>query len=189
MPLRIVSPRLIGSLFLLVCTSVLSAQLTSTTQSITVTAQAPESISIVLTVGGPVSITLPTSLGLVTNGNVTPAWTTSWVLASSRTSVKVYAYFAAASALVGVNPSNVIPAVNFIGRANGGASTAFSAAAVSPVSAGGAGLLVSTTAINSGNQTGSKSDTLALSLTTNLSTFYATDNYTGVLNIQAQATP
>jgi hypothetical protein len=184
---KIASRKPIGILIVLGFAPLLSAQLSSGSKTITVTAQAPESISIALTVGGPVSITLPTAQGQVTNGNVVPAWTTSWVLASSRTAVKVYAFFTGATALTGLNPMNTISALNFLGQANGGTSTAFSAAAVSAV-AMGTGVLVSTTTITSGNLTGSKSDTLALSLVNNTGVF-ATDTYTGVLNIQAQATP
>ena len=182
---QILSPNLIGALCGLGFASLLSAQLTSGTQNITVNVQAAESISIVLTVGGPVNIPLP-SVGQTNGGSVVPAWTTSWVLASSRTSVKVYAYFVGAP--LGTNPANDIPAANFLGRANGGVLTTFSAGAIAAVNPLGVGMLVSTTAITSGNLTGSKSDSLALSLTTG-SNNYVIDNYTGVLNIQAQATP
>ncbi|MCU1260061.1 MAG: hypothetical protein JWO80_2946 [Bryobacterales bacterium] len=185
---KIGSPKLIGVVFVLGFAPLLSAQLSSGLQTITVTAQSAESIGISLNVGGPVSITLPNSLGKVTNGNVVPAWTTSWVLSSSRTAVKVYAFFSGTTALTGLNPINTIPAVDFFGQANGGAFTAFSTAAVAPVAIMGTGMLVSTTPITSANLTAMKSDSLVLSLTSN-TTVFATDTYTGVLNIQAQATP
>jgi hypothetical protein len=104
---RIVPLKSIGALLLLGFASVVSAQLKSSVQSITVTAQSSESISIALTTGGPVSITLPSALGQVSQGNVVPAWTTSWVLSSGRTAVSTYAYFVSANALIGLNPTNV----------------------------------------------------------------------------------
>ena len=184
---RIVYPKAAAAVLALGFSSMLCAQLNSAAQNITVTAQGSESISITLTTGGPVTFTLPDTVAKVAIGSVAPAWTTSWVLSASRTSVKVFAYFSSTTALTGANPANFIPAADFIGVANGGAQTTFSAGAVTAVSTG-VGMLVSTTAITSGNLTGSKNDTLALSLVNNSGVF-TTDSYTGVLNIQAQATP
>jgi hypothetical protein len=183
----IASPKLLGALFVFGSASLLSAQLNSSAQTIAVTAQAPESISISITTGGPVNFPI-LGIGQASPGSVNPGWTTSWVLNANRTSVKVYAYFGSTTALTGANPMNTIPASDISGQANGGAQTAFTTGAVAPVSAG-SGMLVSTTAITGANLTAMKSDKLNLFLTVPTGGVFANDTYTGSLFIQAQATP
>ena len=180
----------VGVLFVPGCAFVASAQLNSASRNITITATAAESISIVINSGATVSFALP-GVGASSAGSAAASWTTSWVLASGRTSVKVYAYFLSATALTGTNPSNTISANSFQGQANGGSATVFSGGAIAAVNTGGAGMLVSNTAITGANLSSSKTDTLALTLlgpVQNIDIFPA-DTYTGVLNIQAQATP
>jgi hypothetical protein len=186
---KFVSLKLAGALFVLGFASVLSAQLNSGSQAITVTASTAESISIAINSGGTVHFAIPGPVGS-SAGSVVPSWTTSWVLNSSRTSVKVYAYFIGSVALTGTNPSNTIPGAAFLGQANGGSATPFNSGAVTAVTPAGAGMLVSTTAITGANLTSSKTDSLAMTLAgLGVNTPYVTDTYTGVLNIQAQATP
>lgn len=178
----------IGIVLALGCASLLSAQLTSGQQSISITAHAAESISISVNSRSSVSFTLPQSAGMVALGSVTPSWTTSWVLASSRTAVKVYAYFIGATALTGLNVANTIAATSFSGAANGGSVTAFSSGAITAVNTGGAGMLVSSTTITGANLTSTKTDSLALYYGIG-SIIPSTDTYSGTLLIQAQATP
>jgi hypothetical protein len=185
---QFVSSQSIRALLVLGFAPVLSAQLNSSTQAINITAHTAESISVSLTAGSTVTFTLPATLGNVILGSATPAWTTSWVLQSSRTAVKTYVYFVTPTALIGLNAANVIPGTGFLGTANGGSQTAFTAAAVSAFGMGGAGMLVSTTTINSANLTGSKNDSLVLGLQA-IGSLYTPDTYTGSLFIQAQATP
>jgi hypothetical protein len=186
---KLASSNSIGAFLLLGFTSVLSAQLKSSVQSITVTAQAAESISITIISGGTVNFAIP-GVGSSSTGSVVPSWTTSWVLSSSRTSVKVYAYFFGSPALMGIH-GNTIPGGSFSGQANGGALTSFSTAGVSDLIGNSSGMLVSTTAITSGNLTGNKTDSLALSLFGGVQATdaIAADTYSGSLLIQAQATP
>jgi hypothetical protein len=183
---RIASPKLIGALLGLGFASMLSAQLTSAQQTITVTAQAAESISIVINTGATVNFTIP-ALHSQTSGSVVPSFTTSWVLASSRTSVKVYMW--SFDGLTGQSTGTNIPNTSFSGQANGGSSVPFTTLAVQGLGTTGAGMLVSTTAINSGNLTSSKTDSVALFLLGPNSTAYPTDVYNGTLTILAQATP
>jgi hypothetical protein len=172
-----------GIILVLGCTSLLSAQLNSGQQTISITAHTTESIGISITNGSTVNFSLQGGAG-----SAVPTFTTSWVLASSRTALKVYAYFQGATALTGLNPANTIAATSFSGSADGGVFTNFSSAAVTAVSPGGVGVFVSNTQITSGNLTSSKTDSLGLALNTG-STPFTADTYTGTLVIQAQATP
>ncbi len=179
------STMLAGLLLALGCASTLSAQLNSTVSTISLHATTSESISISITAGAAVTFSGIVA-GTSVPGNVVPAFTTTWILDGSRTSVKVYAYFSSSNALVGSGSmADVIPASALSGTPTGGMGTAFTGT----VPFGGSnGLLVSTTAISSANLSSSKSDTVALTLNVPTAGF-ASDTYTGTLNIQAQATP
>jgi hypothetical protein len=187
---RIASPKPIGALLALGFASMLSAQLNSAQQSVTLTAQAAESISIVMNAGATLNFTIP-GINSQTMGSVVPSFTTSWVLAASRTSVKVYMW--SFSGLTGQSTGTNIPNTSFTGQANGGSFMPFSTQAVQGAGTTGAGIVVSTTTIGSGNLTSSKTDSVALNLLGPCCgpsvTPYPTDVYNGTLTILAQATP
>ena len=118
------------------------------------------------------------------NGSAPVSITTTWALAKTRTSVKLYAYFASANALTDGAGDN-IPVANVTGSINGGAAGAFTGA--TPFS-GSTGVTVFTQAIGAAGTFNSSHgpDTIALTINTaGLALPAAT--YTGVLNIQAQA--
>jgi hypothetical protein len=109
--------------------------------------------------------------------------TTTWALAKTRTSVKLYAYFASANALTDGAGDN-IPTSSVTGSVNGGAAAPFTS--VTPYAANG--MTVFTQAIGGVGTFNSSHgpDTIGLTISTaGLSLPAAT--YTGVLNVQAQA--
>ena len=156
------------------------AQLNSNNATVNLNAILAESLTVA---AGPATI----NFALVPNGTAVgsaPASiTTTWALAKTRTSVKLYAYFASANALTDGVGDN-IPTSKVTGSVNGAAAAAFTSA--TPFGANG--MTVFTQAIGGAGTFNSTHgpDTIAMTIdTTGLALPAAT--YTGVLNIQAQA--
>ena len=155
------------------------AQLNSNQATVALNATLAESLTV--TAGpGTVSFILPAAG--VANGNSAVTVDTAWVLAPTRTSVNLYAYFSSTTALTD-GAGNNIPTSNVSGSVNAGAYGAFT---------GGAGpfgtesIHVFNQAITSANWSSSRSDSVALRIdTTGLG--LPSGTYTGTLNIQAQA--
>jgi hypothetical protein len=140
------------------------------TEALTVTAS-PATVNFTLVPNGTATGSAPVSI------------TTTWALAKTRTSVKLYAYFASANALTDGVGDN-IPSANVTGAVNGGAAAAFTSA--TPLAANG--MTVFTQAIGAAGTFNSSHgpDTIGLVINTaGLALPAAT--YTGVLNVQAQA--
>ena len=155
-------------------------------------AQVSDSLSVQINSGSSLSISslTPGAVNSFSGGPV--SITTSWTsLKSSRTAVKLYAYFASAtSALVHTNSLNTtnIPSTAIQVRMNGsGGYNPLSS--TTPFNASASGRLLFTQTINFGNRTSSRTDAMDVQL--NLTTLpqLPADTYTGTLRIQAQATP
>jgi hypothetical protein len=117
------------------------------------------------------------------NGSATITVNTSWTLRPSVGTVTTYAYFTSAVAALTDGASDNIPSSSVSGSVNGGAFGAFTGA--SPFAAGSS-ITLSSTKILGFNKTGNHTDTINMRInTTGLS--LPAGNYTGVLNIQAQA--
>lgn len=157
------------------------AQLNSNNATVNLNAVLAETLTVA---AGPATVNFtPLAPNGTTNGDNPVAITTTWALKSTRTSVKLYAYFTSANALTDGAGDN-IPTSKVTGKIDGAAvgvpftsATPFGANGVTVFTAalGGAGTFNSTHA-----------DTIALTIdTTGLALPAAT--YTGVLNVQAQA--
>ena len=155
--------------------------LNSNNATVNLNAILSESLTVV---AGPATVNFtPLAPNGTTNGDNPVAITTTWALKNTRTSVKLYAYFASANALTDGAGDN-IPTSKVTGKIDGAAvgvpftsATPFGANGVTVFTAalGGAGTFNSTHA-----------DTIAMTIdTTGLALPAAT--YTGVLNVQAQA--
>jgi len=155
------------------------AQVNSNNATVTLTANMVESLSVSAT---PSAVNFTLAASGTSTGSAPVVITTTWTLAKSRTSVKLYAYFASATALTD-GASDNIPAANVTGALNAGTAAAFNSA--TPFSA--SGLTLFTQAITASNDNSSHGpDSLVLAINTaGLALPAAT--YTGVLNIQAQA--
>ncbi len=158
------------------------AQLNSGPSTVALSATLSESLTLAVS-PGTVNFTLvPNGTA---NGNSAVSITTTWVLARTRTSVSVYAYFTSTTALTdGGSPANTVATSKFNGNINGGAYSAFTGGS-SPWGANS--ILVYTQSLGgAGTFNSSHTDTLGLQVdTTGLSLPAGT--YTGTLNIQAQA--
>ena len=165
--------------------SLASAQaLNSTAQTITLNATLAESLTVSLS-GNVVNFAL-TSGAAANPGDTNITATTSWVLASGRTAVGVYAYFTDGTAAL-TGGGNNIPSSAFLISDNGGASTALT----NTVAFGGAnaGLQMENIAITNANRAGTVDDVMAFNIDLSALTQLPAAAYTGTLNIQAQATP
>lgn len=156
------------------------AQVNSNVANVLLNAPLAESVTIA---AGPGTV----NFALVPNGpaagSAPVTVTTSWALIKTRTSVKLYAYFASANALNDGAGDN-IPNTSVKGSINGGALAAFSTA--TPYG-GNFGLTVFNQAIAAANANSTHGpDTIALTIdTTGLGIPAGT--YTGTLILEAQA--
>ncbi|HTV81423.1 MAG TPA: hypothetical protein VME18_02140 [Acidobacteriaceae bacterium] len=161
-----------------------AASTTSNAASVNLTATLNESLSI--STGSTSAVTFALADGQTVDGNAAVPVTTTYVLLPSRTTVKVYGYFASSTAALTDNyttPDN-IPSSDVL--AEGGAlntPTAFSGTN-SGFGGASASLLLDTVS-TSGGFVGSKADSISLEIATPSSLPAGT--YTGVLTFQAQA--
>lgn len=156
------------------------AQLNSNNATVNLNAPLAESLTVA---AGPATVNFTLVPNGAAAGSAPVSITTTWALAKTRTSVKLYAYFSSANALTDGAGDN-IPTSNVTGSVNGGAAAAFTSA--TPFGANG--MTVFTQAIGGAGTFNSSHgpDTIGLTInTTGLALPAAT--YTGVLNIQAQA--
>src|SRR5215467_10784864 len=167
-------------------TSLASAQAANSgAQTIALNATLAESLTLSLSAN---SVNFTLAAGSAANaGSTNITATTSWVLKPGRTAVGVYAYFGNAAAALTDGAGNNIPSSAFFISDNGGASTALT----NTVAFGGAnaGLQLANVAITGANKNANRTDAMVFNI--NLTTLpqLPAAAYTGVLNIQAQATP
>jgi hypothetical protein len=158
------------------------AQLNSNNATVNLNAKLSESLTVA---AGPATVNFtPLAPNGPTAGDNPVSITTTWALAKTRTSVKLYAYFGSVNALTDGAGDN-IPVANVTGSVNGGAAAAFTGA--TPFG-GATGMTVFTQAIGGAGTFNSSHgpDTIAMTINTaGLALPAAT--YTGVLNVQAQA--
>ena len=150
-----------------------------------------ESLTVTVNSGSTVNFTLAPNLNS-NPGSTTSSVTTAWVLKPGRTNIAVWAYFSSAAAAL--NPTTAgntatIPS-SAIGVQVNGAGGFNSCTTVSPFNAAASGVLIGNTSITGNTNTNSsRTDTLAYNIDTTVVPQLPADTYTGVLNIQAQATP
>jgi hypothetical protein len=161
--------------------------------SVSITAGLTESLTVTVTSGSTINFTLSPNTA-VNSGSATTAITTTWVLKPGRTKVQVWAYFSSATqALLHQTAGNATDITSSMVKIQVGGAGLFN-----PVTqTGPAGFGVAGSALQIGpdititaaNKNGFRNDTLAYQIDTTLATQLQADNYTGTLNIQAQATP
>jgi hypothetical protein len=155
------------------------AQLNSNQVNVTLNATLAESLTVSSSAG---TLTVP----IVPNGTgaASPALTitSTWALAKTRTSVKLFAYFASAAAALSDGAGDNIPSANVLGSVNAGAYGPFTnVGAFTNNSIQMFSLTGGTLTFN-----GTRNDTLNLEInTTGLGLPAAA--YTGTLSLQAQA--
>jgi hypothetical protein len=171
---------ILGALGLMVIMSQASnAQLNSTIAPVTLTATLGESLTVS---AAPTTVTFALVPSGTVGGSAPVVITTSWALAKSRATMKVFASFTSATALTDGSGDN-IPTANVLGAVNAIPAAPFT---------GGTGpfgvnsIQVYSTAVGAGTYNSTHTDNLGLSInTTGLGLPAAV--YNGTLNIQAQA--
>ncbi len=164
-----------------------AAQLNSNEATVTLNATLLESLTVSVLPG---LVDFSLTSGSATNpGNTSVAVTTSWALALTRNTVKLYAYFSSSSVALahsGVSNTVDIPSARVEVSVNGGANLPFDQTVA--FGAANAGRQLFSQALTVLNIAGSRTDTLALNI--NLSSFVLpADVYTGTLRLRAQGTP
>jgi hypothetical protein len=140
-------------------------------ESLTVVA-GPATVNFVLVPNGPAPGSAPVTI------------TTSWALAKTRTSVKLFAYFSTPNALTDGVGDN-IPYGSVTGSVNGGAAAPFTGVTAYGAANGLTVFSVSPLGAGTYNSTHGP-DTIALVINT-AGLGLPAGTYTGVLNVQAQA--
>lgn len=150
-----------------------------------------ESLTVTVSSGTSINFTLAPNTA-ANNGSSSSTITTAWSLKPGRNNIAIWAYFTSATAAL--NPvtagnSFTIPSsavkiqVNRAGLFNPCSN-------VSPFNGAASGLQIGTTSITgNSNVIGTRTDTLNYQIDTTVVPQLPADTYTGVLNIQAQATP
>lgn len=164
-----------------------AAPLNSNTPTVALSASMNESLSLSVTVNT-VNFTLVD--GQTVAGSAAVPITTNWVLLPSRTSVKLYSFFASSTAALtdGYTTPDNIPSSDVLGQVTTGLPTTFTAfSQTAPFGASGAGLQLYTQAISSSssNFVGTRTDNLSLEIAT--PTTLPAGTYTGTLTLEAQA--
>jgi hypothetical protein len=168
-----------------------AAPASSNTATVQFNATLSESLTVTVNSGSTVNFTLAPNT--TTNaGSTSSSVTTAWVLKPGRTNIAVWAYFSSATAAL--NPTTVgntatIPS-SAISVQVGGTGPFNACTTVSPFNAAASGVLIGNTSITGNtNSNSSRTDSLAYNIDTTAVPQLPADTYTGVLNIQAQATP
>jgi len=110
--------------------------------------------------------------------------TTNWSLAGTPT-MSLWGSFAAAATALTDGVGNNIPSGNVLGSINGGGAAAFTG--TGPFGGAGAGLQIYSQVITAPTATGTRNDTLALSINLTTQPGLPSGTYTGTLSLQAQA--
>lgn len=175
----------------------LRAQENSNAGTVVLNAKVTESLSVIVTGGPTVDFTLQPNTA-ANAGNTTTTIKTSWVLQFGRTALGVWAWVPNGAAALTDGAGGNIPASAVTAAAAGSGSAG---GALNTSASGGAGVPAfvtpsSATGVQIGqvrfflffNLTGSTTTTLTWNINTTGLTL-AAGTYTGIVNIQAQATP
>lgn len=174
-----------------------NAQLNSAATTVTLNATLAESLTVTVTSGGTVSIPL-TANTAANPGLSTSTIQTAWVLGAGRTGVTVWAWVPDGTSALNDGAGDKIPAGAVTAAAAGSGSAG---GLLNNVTSGGAGVptfitpaaatgvKIGTVAITAANKASNTTTTLTWNINTTGIPQLPAGNYTGTVNIQAQATP
>ncbi|MGH9782567.1 MAG: hypothetical protein ACRD88_00130 [Terriglobia bacterium] len=112
--------------------------------------------------------------------------TTNWSLnPGGGPTMSLYGYFTSAGTALADGGGNSIPSANVLGSVNGGGAVAFTG--TGPFGAAGASLQIYSLGITAANKTGTRNDTLDMSINLTSLPNLPAGTYTGTLSLQAQA--
>lgn len=166
------------------------AQVNSNLGNVVINARLRESMTVTVNNGATVSIPLSPNTAVNSGSNTTNA-TLSWSLQPGRQNIAIWAYFSsAASALVHQTPGNLVDIPSSAVQIQVVGITGFNPmTAVNPFNSAASGALLANIPINNGNLQGNVTGNLAYQINTTVVPQLPADNYIGILNLQAQATP
>jgi hypothetical protein len=165
-----------------------AASVNSNTVSVTLNAAMSESLTVSLTLS---TVTFGLVSGVTIGGSAAVPITTTWALLPSRSSVKLYGYFASSTAALtdGLTTPDNIPSSSVFGQMTTGSPVVFTpfTQTASGFGAASASLLLFNQTISLGNSNfiGTRVDNLLIQIATPLTLPAGT--YTGTLSLQAQA--
>ena len=165
-----------------------ASSLNSNSPTVALNATLSESLTVSSSVG---TVNFALVDGSTVTGSAAVPITTTWVLGPSRTSVKLYGFFASSTAALtdGYTTPDNIPSADVLGQVTTGVPstyTAFSQTAAGFGAASASLLLVNQTiSSSSANFVGNRTDNLSLEIVTPATLPAGT--YTGTLTLQAQA--
>lgn len=174
-----------------------NAQLNSNAPTVTLNATLAESLTVSVTAGATVSIPLLPNTA-ANPGLSTSTIKTSWALTTGRTAVTVWAWVANGAAALtdgagdNIAASQVSATAAGSGSAGGALNTVASGGAGVPAfitPAAATGVQIGSVAITAANRASSTTTTLTWNINTVPTPQLPAANYTGTVNIQAQATP
>jgi len=128
-----------------------------------------------------------TPLSATNPGSVPVTATTTWVLASGRSMVKLYAYFDTPTAALTAGASQNIPSSAVSAAVSGTSVGAFSSA-IAATGFTGTGVTIFTAPITSANLSGSQASPVTLNINLTGVSNLGAGTYTGTLHFRAEAT-
>lgn len=163
------------------------AQVTSNTQSVSLTATLSEAVTISAT---PTAVTFSLVKGGTATGSAAVAITTTWVVLPTRANLILDAYFSSTTAALtdGASTPDNIPTSEVLGQVTTGTPITYTAFTQSAgLGTAGAGLTLLTVALTSANRSGTRTDNLNLEINLASQTQLPAGTYTGTLTLQAEA--
>lgn len=168
-----------------------AAPASSNIATVALNATLNESLTVTVSSGTSINFTLAANTA-ANAGSATSTVTTAWSLKPGRNNIAVWAYFTSATAALNpVTPGNTVTIPSSAVKIQMNGAGAFNPCSnVSPFNAAASGVQIGATTITgNSNVNGTRTDTLSYQIDTTVVPQLPADTYTGVLNIQAQATP
>lgn len=181
----------VAAVITLAALSAAAAPASSNIGTVNLNATLNESLTVTIGSGTSINFTLAPN-SAANSGSATSTLTTSWSLKPGRSNIAIWAYFTSATAALNpVTTGNTVTIPSSAVKIQVNGTGAFNPCSnVSPFNAAASGLQIGTTSIvGNSNITGTRTDTLGYQIDTTVVPQLPADTYTGVLNIQAQATP
>jgi hypothetical protein len=181
----------VAVLVAVVSISASAAPANSNIGTVTLNATLNESLTVTIGSGSSINFTLAPNTA-ANSGSGTSTVTTSWSLKPGRNNIAIWAYFTSATAALNpLTAGNTVTIPSSAVKIQVNGAGGFNPCSnVSPFNAAASGLQIGATSIvGNSNVNSSRTDTLDYQIDTTVVPQLPADTYTGVLNIQAQATP
>ncbi len=176
-----------SALFFICASQDVSAQVNSNASTVALNAVLAETLALT---ASPSVVNFTLAPGSTAAGSAPVVVSSSWVLAATRGTVNLYAWFATPAAALtdGASTPNNIPSTAVYASLPNGIPTSMTAFSQSnTLGAANGGLKLFTQTLSSSNRASSRSDSVSLQINLASQPQLPAGTYTGTLNIQAQA--